>query len=88
MASSEGKVCQSCGRPLNRPEDHGTNTDGSRNGEYCAFCYQKGNFTYPGMTRENMIEIYASLMVTMKDISEAEAKQMASSYIPDLKRWK
>jgi len=43
----EGPVCQSCGKPTNKQDDLGTNDDGSRNSEYCNFCFQKGKFTYP-----------------------------------------
>ena len=30
-----GPFCQSCAMPLQRPEDLGTNADGSRSEEYC-----------------------------------------------------
>ncbi len=86
--TSEGPVCQSCGKPMSRPDEFGTNTDGSRSDEYCSFCFQNGKFTYPNITAEHMIEIYASLMVTLKDMPENEAREMAKSLIPGLKRWK
>ena len=84
----EGPVCQSCGKPTNKQEDLGTNNDGSRNSEYCSFCFQKGKFTYPNINVDHMIDIYASLMMAMKDIPENEAKEAAKSFIPTLKRWK
>ena len=84
----DGPVCQSCGKPTNKQDDLGTNDDGSRNSEYCSFCFQKGKFTYPDIKVDHMIEIYASLMMAMKDIPENEAKEAAKSYIPTLKRWK
>jgi len=34
----EQKFCQSCGMPLN-PEVLGTEKDGSKNEEYCTYCY-------------------------------------------------
>ncbi|MDR1096440.1 MAG: zinc ribbon domain-containing protein, partial [Spirochaetaceae bacterium] len=37
--------CQSCGMPLSKDEDFGTNTDGSKNNDYCAYCYKDGKFT-------------------------------------------
>ena len=38
------KFCQSCGMPLT-PEILGTNADGSKNEEYCIYCYKDGAFT-------------------------------------------
>ena len=35
----EMKFCQSCGMPLS-PEVLGTNADGSKNEEYCIYCYK------------------------------------------------
>ena len=34
----EMKFCQSCGMPLN-DQVLGTNDDGSKNEEYCMYCY-------------------------------------------------
>lgn len=47
------KQCQSCGMPLkNDPQGGGTNADGSKNTEYCSYCYQQGQFTHPGPVKE------------------------------------
>ena len=46
-AFQEGQLpqfCQSCGMPLMRTEDCGTNADGSTNFDYCQFCYKDGQF--------------------------------------------
>ena len=37
----EQKFCQSCGMPLTE-EVLGTNADGSKNEEYCMYCYREG----------------------------------------------
>ena len=39
----EQKFCQSCGMPLTN-EVLGTNADGSKNEEYCMYCYKDGKF--------------------------------------------
>ncbi|MBU4293030.1 MAG: zinc ribbon domain-containing protein [Actinobacteria bacterium] len=31
--------CQSCSMPMMKPEDFGTNADGSKNEEYCTYCF-------------------------------------------------
>ena len=37
------KFCQSCGMPLT-DEVLGTNADGSKNEDYCMYCYRDGKF--------------------------------------------
>ena len=37
------KFCQSCGMPLT-DEVLGTNADGSKNEDYCTYCYKDGKF--------------------------------------------
>ena len=39
----EQKFCQSCGMPLTN-EILGTNADGSKNEDYCIYCYKDGKF--------------------------------------------
>ena len=50
----EHKFCQSCGMPLTT-DNKGTNADGSRNEDYCIYCYKDGRFTQD-FTMEQMIE--------------------------------
>ena len=38
------QFCQSCGMPLTRIEDCGTNADGSTSFDYCQYCYKDGKF--------------------------------------------
>ena len=48
--------CQSCGMPLETEEVMGTNKEGSKNTDYCIYCYKEGNFT-EDVTMDEMIEI-------------------------------
>ena len=48
------KFCQSCGMPLN-DQVLGTNADGSRNEDYCMYCYRDGKFLQE-YTMDEMIE--------------------------------
>jgi hypothetical protein len=44
-AFQEGQLpqfCHSCGMPLTKNEDCGTNADGSINYDYCQYCYKDG----------------------------------------------
>jgi hypothetical protein len=79
--------CQSCGMPLRREEDFGTNADGSRSNEYCFHCFQNGKFLDEGITLGEKIEKNVGFSVQM-EMSEAQAREMASSVLPKLKRWK
>ena len=51
----ETKFCQSCGMPLQKNEELGTNHDGSKNEEYCCYCYKDGAFTMD-CTMDQMID--------------------------------
>jgi hypothetical protein len=78
--------CQSCAMPMEKMEDFGINSDGTKNKEYCCFCYKNGKFTEPDMTMEQMIEKCAGIMKQMH-VPEAQIEQ-TKSFIPVLKRWK
>jgi len=38
-------ICKSCGMPMCRPEDFGTNADGTPNNDYCVHCCKDGKLT-------------------------------------------
>lgn len=87
----EHKFCQSCGMPLN-DEVLGTNVDGSKNEDYCMFCYKDGKFTND-CTMDEMIEFCAQYVDEVnknmpKPMSKDEYKQIMRQYFPTLKRWK
>ena len=50
----EQRFCQSCGMPLTE-ELLGTNADGTRNEDYCIYCYKDGKFLQD-CTMDEMIE--------------------------------
>ena len=49
------KICQSCAISLNEEKYFGANADGSKNEDYCIFCFNEGKFTYE-ITMNEMIE--------------------------------
>ncbi len=79
------QFCQSCAMPMQNPDDFGTNADGSKNNEYCSYCFRNGKFTEPNMTVEQMIEKCAGIMKQMQ-MSQAQIEQ-TKTFIPMLKRW-
>ena len=81
------KICQSCGMPLQKEEDFGTHSNGSKSEEYCFHCFQNGKFLDEGITLEEKINKNVKFAVQM-GMSEAEARKLASEVLPKLKRWK
>ncbi|TPG69206.1 transcriptional regulator [Brevibacillus laterosporus] len=77
--------CQSCSMPLHE-EVLGTEQDNSKSQEYCTYCYDKGAFTAPDCTMEQMIEICIPHMVG-DGMSEQQARTMLTGLFPQLKRW-
>ena len=87
----EMKFCQSCGMPLT-PEILGTNADGSKNEEYCIYCYKDGAFT-GDFNMEQMVEFCSQFVDefnknTGKSLTREEYKVELRKYFPTLKRWR
>ncbi|MCQ2101463.1 MAG: zinc ribbon domain-containing protein [Fibrobacter sp.] len=85
------KFCQSCGMPLTA-EVMGSNADGSKNEDYCVYCYKDGAFLQ-NCTMEEMVEHCAQFVDEVnkhmpKPMTKEEYKQMMMNYFPMLKRWK
>ena len=51
------KICQSCAMPMNGESVFGTNKDGSKNSDYCIYCYKDGQFLQQA-TMEEYIEMF------------------------------
>jgi hypothetical protein len=82
------KFCQSCAMPLTDPETLGTNADGTKNGEYCKYCYENGEFTQK-CTMDEMIEFCVPHMAAGNPgMSEDDARKSMRQFFPNLKRWK
>ena len=87
----EQKFCQSCGMPLTE-EMLGTNADGSKNGDYCSYCYKEGAFTND-CTMDEMIDHCAQFVdevnkMMPQPMTKEEYKQMMRGFFPMLKRWR
>ena len=87
----ETQFCQSCGMPLTN-EILGTNADGSKNEEYCIYCYKDGAFT-GDFNMEQMVEFCSQFVDefnknTGKNLTREEYKVELHKYFPTLKRWR
>jgi hypothetical protein len=85
---SQGTICQSCGMPLEKPDDFGTAANGSKIGDYCHYCFRNGAFTEPDMTMQGMIAKGVGIMTQQGIMPEDRAQALMSEVIPKLKRWK
>lgn len=82
------KFCQSCGMPIGKdPQGGGTNEDGTKNEEYCSFCYESGKFKSPEIdTPQKMQEFCIKMM--KDDGMNGVLAWLFTRGIPKLKRWK
>lgn len=80
--------CQSCAMPLREDDEYGTNKDGSKNQDYCAFCYNDGEFKQ-NCNMEEMIQICADYSDHWEPkVTREEAINQMNQFFPTLKRWK
>ncbi len=86
MFGPKGPFCQSFGMPLAKDENGGgTAADGTKSADYCSRCYQKGQFTEPDLTVDQMMDKVRGKMKEMHFpgfIANIFVKE-----IPKLKRW-
>lgn len=80
--------CQSCGMPMSDESIYGTNADGTKNEEYCSYCFKDGAFV-ADITMQEMIEAcIAPMLEANKNMTEENARTMMQGFFPSLKRWK
>ena len=81
------KNCQSCAMPLNKDTKRsGTNSEGTKSGMYCSYCYEDGKFLQPGWTASRMQEFAKGKMKEMG--FPGFLAGFFTKGIPRLERWK
>ena len=80
--------CQSCGMPLTRSAELGTDSDGFRVENYCRYCYLDGHFTEPAITADDMLEHCVMLLRDSELMPESRARAQMAELLPTLDRWK
>jgi len=78
-------MCQSCSMPIEKEERIGTNRDGSKNNDYCVFCFKDGGFVQD-MNLEGFIE-HSLQFASEVGMSEEDFKNYCNATLPKLKRW-
>ena len=66
----EQKICQYCAMPIDETT-FGTEADGSKNEEYCQYCYADGHFTKE-CTMDEMIELNLNYLEEFNKDSEVK----------------
>jgi len=74
--------------PLSDETLFGTEKDGSKNEDYCIYCYKEGAFTEPDLTVDMMIEKGVEFLVKEHGIDAEEAKTIMKEAMQTLKRWR
>lgn len=80
-------MCQSCGMPLEKEEDFGTESGGEKSVLYCRYCYRDGEFTEPDITIEEMASKGAEIMEGMYEMPPEKALEFVKNQLRLLKRW-
>ena len=81
------KFCQSCAMPMADDELYGTNADGTKNEDYCIYCFKDGEFT-SNMTMDEMMKFCIDKMCEVHpEFDKDEASAMMMEVFPKLKRW-
>lgn len=82
MSKINQAFSQCCGMPMGETDAlYRMNSDGSKNEDYCSYCFENGEFMFNG-TMEEMIEICVPHM------TEEGARTAMCEWFPTLKRWK
>lgn len=85
------KQCQSCGMILDCDAVKGTDADGGKSEEYCAYCFQKGAFvhdlTMEEMAEHNLQDLDEWNRETGCHFTKDQARAQLLEFLPTLKRW-
>ena len=76
---SNMKFCQSCAMPMTE-ELYGSNKDGSKNEDYCIYCYENGEFT-ADISMEEMIDFCVPKPVENTDMDEKTVRKMLNEIL-------
>ena len=82
----ETKICQSCAMPLTSDDMFAAEKDGTKNEDYCKWCYKDGEFV-DQCSMEEFIE-KCSEFSEQAGMTKEQMKDYCSKVFPTLKRWK
>jgi hypothetical protein len=88
---SKQVFCQSCGMPLDKPSDFGTERNGELSKEYCHYCYQNGEWTDPNISFDEMLALGKKGLDGNNEMGRFMkwfCKLTYPSMLKNMKRWK
>ena len=88
MGVNKKMICQSCGMPIKKEEDFGTERGGSKSRFYCKYCFENGRFKDEGITLQEKIDELTKITVNQLGMTQEQARIMAETKLPSLMRWK
>ena len=81
------KFCKSCAMPMTGSAIYRTNTDWSKNEDYCIYCFKDGEFT-SDMSMDEMMNFCIDKMLEVHpEMDKDQASAMMNEVFPKLKRW-
>lgn len=81
----ENRICQSCSMPIEDENQLGTNMDGSKNNDYCVYCYKEGKFV-DDVDLDEYIEMNVAF-AEQADMTKEQMREHCKKVFPTLKRW-
>ncbi len=88
IRQSKGPFCQSCGMPMHKPADFGTESNGIYSNDFCHLCYANGDFTEPGISMQVMLNRSTARIAEFGIVPEFHARIVMAGVLPSLKRWR
>ena len=79
-------IFQSCSMPMNDESVYGTNSDGTKNSDYCIYCYKNGEFI-DKVSMQEYIEMNVPF-AAQAGMTPEQMRHHCETIFPTLKRWK
>jgi hypothetical protein len=83
----DDQICQSCGYNMRRPEDFGTEADGSPADIYCATCYAAGAFAHEVSSSDEFISVAVQDIAKARKQAVGKTRLLLRKELPKLERW-
>ena len=83
----EDASCESCGYEMRRPEDFGSEADGSPAGSYCAVCYVDGTFAHEASSSDEFISAAVQDLAKARRQAVGKMRLTLRKELPKLARW-
>lgn len=65
----------------------GTNVDGTKNPEYCGYCFKNGEYTFNGTMNEMIERCIPAMVISNPGMTAEDARSFMLDLFPKLKRW-